>query len=993
MSFGYGVDECNTNVRLALEAVQNSRRACGEQDEFTRDIAGLHTVLQRMAHEAAKPDSLLNGQNDDHLEELGNITRECAELLKVINERLEEYNGLGDRKESFEKLWRSFRLGDLEMERMKDVRVRIAQYRESLNLYLNIISSVSKTQTAKVNGASNTNVHFSGNTNTGGIQFGFNSGTVNFNSIDSGTLRSLGGDVTEIRKEINWIIATMQATARIRSGGREASILSSHVGDDKGVWKKLRRELVKSGINSEVLHRNKKPIMDYLLELGNRGVLDEPTPEEDEVTPNRNKGTHLRTIQEEPSLVGVKEGGVATSDFNENESFDDTIIAVEQIGLEDSPSEPRHSSNDHSRDQQENISREILAITYAPIAPNDPLILTQGYDLLQYDTPGAFDCPLIFPADSIRSGKLLVGDLRFKIATNLKKDPRHIKLWFRQYKKNTSSGQSWWELTRLSRRRELFEGGEIELIHDHFTCSEYGVTSSCDNCPTIWVDVEEPSENVPVESKGTRPLPVSIEEIPDEALQSTGHISGGLAVDDEALNRHSETSDATGSSSKSVNDSGEESEAKEFGIGELDNKTRNDYPPAHPVRNTPLSREAMREEEYENFAEDSSSEDNETPISGDDSESIMLTKNYQGPPKNKFYMRLKIPTFPPYKGYLLGQHMPPVETQAGKNATIGLAFTLERILFDVGHRLLEAAGLYWEQHRDPGENSYIFRRRSHQKEEFLTELAESGRQLIENILWLKHVKKGFSHHSTMVAKAETILGRVSNDKRLSSISGPTSHVHPDDHYYVAFQFIHDFSPEYSALEPDLTLASWTTRTVSPITVSDFVRVARDWVNHFDIECAKTVPWQERMPTCKKARLDPNTLTWRVDLQGPEHPCYMDYMPSRPQPRRPRPAYGVWTDINNPPPFPPGDRRWETYPHPPPETSPNIPYNLYTPASYHADNDGPSVYPGQERYERGPRRFPAEAQYEPMSDQSFSEDYSNPTPRGQRRYAREERTRD
>jgi hypothetical protein len=55
----------------------------------------------------------------------------------------------------------------------------------------------------------------------------------------------------------------------------EGSILTTYAGDDKAIWKDFRRELIREGFSSEMLERHMETIKDYVIELGNRGALDD----------------------------------------------------------------------------------------------------------------------------------------------------------------------------------------------------------------------------------------------------------------------------------------------------------------------------------------------------------------------------------------------------------------------------------------------------------------------------------------------------------------------------------------------------------------------------------------------------------------------------------------------------------------------------------------------------------------------------------------------
>ncbi|PMD64245.1 uncharacterized protein K444DRAFT_502503, partial [Hyaloscypha bicolor E] len=75
--------------------------------------------------------------------------------------------------------------------------------------------------------------------------------------------REIRNALPEIRESLNWITAKLSA-------GNEGSILTSYSGDDKGVWKELRRELILEGFASPHISQHKAMIMDYFRELGER---------------------------------------------------------------------------------------------------------------------------------------------------------------------------------------------------------------------------------------------------------------------------------------------------------------------------------------------------------------------------------------------------------------------------------------------------------------------------------------------------------------------------------------------------------------------------------------------------------------------------------------------------------------------------------------------------------------------------------------------------
>ena len=231
MSFGYAVSDIVGLSQLAWKTVQNSRRACGEQDELTREVTSLHFVLRRLEQEVSTPTSLINQPNNDRREELESSVDGCRKVLGILVQILEKYNALSESERAGRKLWSKIRFGNGEMQDLSELRIKVLTYTSAITLLLSLLSMSS----------------------TGRIEQQMN---------------SQGLDLREMRRSLNWITASL-------SSGHEGSMLTSYAGDNKAVWKEFRRELIKEGHSSEVISRNKSLIMEYIKELGERGALDE----------------------------------------------------------------------------------------------------------------------------------------------------------------------------------------------------------------------------------------------------------------------------------------------------------------------------------------------------------------------------------------------------------------------------------------------------------------------------------------------------------------------------------------------------------------------------------------------------------------------------------------------------------------------------------------------------------------------------------------------
>lgn len=219
-------------TQLAWSTVQGARKACGEHNELTKEVSSLHTVLERIREEVAKPESPLSRCDDDRLTELGTHIDGCEGILKVVDTVLTKYNALEDDKRSSKKLWQKIRFGNGEMRDLGEIRQKICTHTQAIIMALNLLSLGSQ-------------------------------GRIEIQLIQQ------GGDVKGIRESINWILARMATDP-------EASVMTSYTNDSVSFWRDMRRELVKDGYPSSVIHRYKSLIKAYVKELGDRGVLDEP---------------------------------------------------------------------------------------------------------------------------------------------------------------------------------------------------------------------------------------------------------------------------------------------------------------------------------------------------------------------------------------------------------------------------------------------------------------------------------------------------------------------------------------------------------------------------------------------------------------------------------------------------------------------------------------------------------------------------------------------
>ena len=233
MSFGYSAGDAILLTQVAWKTVQNTRKACGEHDELTKEVLSLHIVLRRLEQEYSNAESPLNRSNDTYKEELQVIGRGCERVLRVLNTILEKYNRLSEEERSWRKLWQKIKFGNGQVADLQDLRSKMITYTSAMSLFLNMVS-------------------------LGSV------GRIEQQMSDA------GGELQEIKLAIHGIAAHL-----ISKGNNEGSVLTSYTNDDKSVWKEFRRELRREGFASSDLKKNKTLIVAYIKELGDRGLFDD----------------------------------------------------------------------------------------------------------------------------------------------------------------------------------------------------------------------------------------------------------------------------------------------------------------------------------------------------------------------------------------------------------------------------------------------------------------------------------------------------------------------------------------------------------------------------------------------------------------------------------------------------------------------------------------------------------------------------------------------
>ena len=314
MSFGYSVGDFILLTQLAYGVVQNARKACGAHHKLAREIGSLHIVLGHIEVEVSKPDSILNNNEDNRRRELEKLARHCERVLRVLKQILDKYNALSEERRSVTKLWQKVRFGNGEMLDLGVIRAELATHTQALNMFLNLLSIGSQGKVEKY-------------------------------------MDAHGEELRDIKHSLHWVTSSMQAKSH-----EENSILTTYGDDDKAIWKAFRRELIEEGFSGQLLDRHKSTIKNYVMELGERGALDEPIQQ----TPEEDIEAQSMSPPERPSSPVILDSSSGSGELTDSEAEDEqagqgVLTHLEKLS---SPTAGQQMEEAHSSSSSQNESDE-----------------------------------------------------------------------------------------------------------------------------------------------------------------------------------------------------------------------------------------------------------------------------------------------------------------------------------------------------------------------------------------------------------------------------------------------------------------------------------------------------------------------------------------------------------------------------------------------------------------------------------------------------------
>ena len=251
MSFGFSIGDAILLSQLARRTYRNARKACGEHHELTTEVRSLHAVLHRLQQEAIIAENPINRLENTCCKEIELLTDGCQTVLHDLNTILRRNIKVSAQQGSLSRLLKRIQFGNGQMADLGDLRAKLTFYTSALSLSLNMVSmgSIGRVETQ---------------------------------------MDGVGNDLRTLKVTINSV------AVRLHSDGSACS-LTDYSGDDRKIWKQLRRELIKEGVSSATLRRNKARIKEYMKELGDRALFDQDSTSHEQSVP-RASHSHVPAI-------------------------------------------------------------------------------------------------------------------------------------------------------------------------------------------------------------------------------------------------------------------------------------------------------------------------------------------------------------------------------------------------------------------------------------------------------------------------------------------------------------------------------------------------------------------------------------------------------------------------------------------------------------------------------------------------------------------------
>jgi hypothetical protein len=240
MSFGFSIGDVVALGQLVANAYKGWKSACGNYATVTDDLAKLDTIMERVEAEARSPTSIFASSTDD-LRGWESLSQGCHTTVTELHRILTKYKSLSTSRKSN---WERIRMGTENMDKLaRDLTKKTA----SMGAYLTVlgISSHGRVENSQ-------------------------------RRVEDSQARIEQEVFPELLKRIDDLAAQMR---KGNSTIKSSTTWTTYDGDDKGLWREFRRDLVKTGFRGRDVHKYKIAIQAYLGRLQRQGMLDEEIPD------------------------------------------------------------------------------------------------------------------------------------------------------------------------------------------------------------------------------------------------------------------------------------------------------------------------------------------------------------------------------------------------------------------------------------------------------------------------------------------------------------------------------------------------------------------------------------------------------------------------------------------------------------------------------------------------------------------------------------------
>lgn len=215
MSFGFSPSDIIAVVNLAWSTYRKCKTASKEYASLSQEAQSIHLVLKEIHEDVLDPKSSLRRRGAGREADFSRILANCRSTLKDLNEAVDKYKSLGTQSQ---RTW----------DRLGYSRDEMKVLRDRLEFHLNVVNAF-------------------------------------LTSVNTSALSRIEQRLDDI-------------AAEIRSGKREASVLSTYGDGPEDVFRLLRRELKDEGVSARDLEEHRPAIKAYLKRLVTSGGLDEQPP-------------------------------------------------------------------------------------------------------------------------------------------------------------------------------------------------------------------------------------------------------------------------------------------------------------------------------------------------------------------------------------------------------------------------------------------------------------------------------------------------------------------------------------------------------------------------------------------------------------------------------------------------------------------------------------------------------------------------------------------